>query len=319
MPSFNSARTQLRRLDYHARQLVKMAINYQGRRTYYFRSELFWLLRAHSPSIAVDKGGDWYFVSTSDWGLSHVTFGEGSYEEDVMSFAIQLTGELTDRPALLEGRTFIDIGANIGTSTIPALRSFGASDAYAFEPNPETYRLLRCNLVANDLDLRVHPFCVALSDLPGDGVLEMAPDDWGDHRVRVNGDVPDGPYRESQRKTITVQLTTFDILVQTVPIDLDQVGLVWMDVQGHERRVLTGASSLLERDIPVVMEYWPYGLRRTGDLDAIHDLIERHYGRVVDVRASISSGDACVIPTDQLDKLLSRYADRDYTDLVLLK
>lgn len=319
MASLHSLRGRLRRIDYHARQLVKIAINHEGRRTFYVRSELFWLLRPYSPSLAVDHGGDWYFVATSDFGLSFATFGEGSYERDVMEHAIRLAGEVSGRPGLLDERTFIDIGANIGTSTVPALKSFGASKAFSFEPHPDTYRLLRCNLVANDLDALVQTSQVALSDQSGIGVMEVAEGDWGDHRIRMNGNDRDGIYRESRRRTLPITLATFDELVADLSIDLDEVGLVWMDVQGHERRVLAGATSLLERDIPVVMEYWPYGLHRTGDVEALHNLLERHYRRVVDVRASMATGCPSVLPTDDLENLLLRYTGNNYTDLVLLK
>ena len=53
------------------------------------------------------------------------------------------------------GRSFVDVGANIGTTTIPALLSHGFETAVAIEPEPENVRVLRMNVLLNDLEDRV--------------------------------------------------------------------------------------------------------------------------------------------------------------------
>jgi len=45
-------------------------------------------------------------------------------------------------------------------------------------------------------------------------------------------------------------------------VRVNELGLVWLDVQGHEGEVLAGARTLLESRVPVVMEY------SSGMLDA---------------------------------------------------
>ena len=46
----------------------------------------------------------------------------------------------------------------------------------------------------------------------------------------------------------------------------DQVSLVWMDIQGHEGKFLKGAKEFFKahQQVPVAMEFWPYGIRRSG-------------------------------------------------------
>lgn len=309
--------TRLKPAIQHLRQVVKFAINYRGQGSFFLRLEMFDLIRGFAPSLAVDLGGNWYFVSTADQRLSRIVFGQGSYEQDVMAGSLRLIDDLLGR-AVLAGRTFIDIGANIGTSTIPAIRNFGASEAVSFEPEPRNYRLLRCNVVANDLEAKVRTFPFGLSDTPRTADLEWDAGSWGDHRVRLRADLDDGPYRESTRPIVEVQLVRFDDMVVNVPINLDNVGLVWMDVQGHEGYVLSGASMLLNSSIPIVTEYWPYGLRRADGLDLFHDLIATHYSQVVDVRRSMLEGRTVSLPADQIERLTLTYTDLDYTDLVLL-
>lgn len=303
---------------YHLRQVVKVAINYQGKRDYTLRQEIFDLVRPYTPAIARESDGLWYYVSTNDYGLSRVVFGQGSYEQDVMSYTIDLAGKYVGRVPLLDGRVFVDIGANIGTSTIPALKMFGASQAVSIEPDAENYKFLRCNLIANDVEDRVRTLRVALSDKSGSGTLEFAEGSWGDHRIRTQAGLPDGIFLESTRPTRTVPLTRFDDVVGELPIDLSQVGIVWMDVQGHEGHVLAGAATLRESDVPVAMEYWPYGLRRAGGLDLLHDAIAADYRTVVDIRASMAGAEA-ELPASDVAMLAQRYGDETYTDLLLLK
>ena len=304
---------------HHLRQVVKVAINYEGKRDVVLRQEIFDLVRPFAPAVARESNGFWYYVSTQDYGLSRVVFSEGSYEQDVMAHTIALAEKHFRRGRLLEGMIFIDIGANIGTSTIPALKAFGALSAISIEPDPENYKFLRCNLIANEVEDRVRTVQVALSDEAGTGTLEWAEGSWGDHRIRTRPGQPDGTYRESLRPTMAVPLRRFDDVARDLPIDLSQVGVVWMDVQGHEGHVLAGASSLLASDIPVAIEYWPYGLRRADGLTMLHDLIAANYRTVIDVRASMAGVGGVELPANDVATLAAQYRDETYTDLLLLK
>ena len=60
---------------------------------------------------------------------------------------------------------FIDIGANIGTSTIAALALPMFDSAVCCEPETENFRMLGANLALNDLD-DVKRFQVAVSARP---------------------------------------------------------------------------------------------------------------------------------------------------------
>lgn len=303
---------------HHLRQAVKVAINYEGKREYTLRQEIFDLVRPYTPALARESDGVWYYVSTADYGLSRIVFGQGSYEQDIMSHTIDLAGKYIGRTPLLEDRIFVDIGANIGTSTIPALKTFGAAEAVSIEPDRDNYKFLRCNLIANDVDDRVRTVRLALSDQAGTGTLEWAEGSWGDHRIRMKQGLPDGTFRESTRSTSMVPLARFDDLVADLPIDLPRVGIVWMDVQGHEGHVLAGAQSLRASDVPVAIEYWPYGLRRADGLAMLHEIIASDYRTVVDIRASMA-GVPAEVPASDMDFVARRYSGESYTDLLLLK
>ena len=315
----NDLRTFARRSDRRVRQLAKIAINYQGKRKYYIRQAVFDLVAPLSCNVVADFGDVSYIVSTTDRGLSRVVYCQGSYEQDVMAYSFAVLGDLIGRRPLLEGRTFVDVGANIGTSTIPAVLLFGARNAVSFEPEPRNYKLLRCNILLNDLEDRVRPMRVALSDRNGMASMEWDFKNWGDHRLRTLTGLTDGTYSESSRPVFDVPISKFDDICQEAGIDLPSVGVVWMDVQGHEGHVLAGASTLVATDTPVVMEYWPYGLRRSGGLEALYTLVDQHYSTIVDVRAAMRTGKVTELRAGKLSDLEDVYSGETYTDIILLK
>ena len=58
----------------------------------------------------------------------------------------------------------IDVGANIGSITIPSLKENFFENALVFEPNPESLRLLKSNILINNLENKVNIKELALSD-----------------------------------------------------------------------------------------------------------------------------------------------------------
>ena len=66
--------------------------------------------------------------------------------------------------SLNRGDVVIDIGANIGMFSLYAA-SQGAKKIYAFEPNPNAYKILCKNIKENNLDDVITPFNLAVSNL----------------------------------------------------------------------------------------------------------------------------------------------------------
>jgi FkbM family methyltransferase len=225
-----------------------------------------------------------------------------------------LTDDTHDAP-LLAGRTFIDIGGNIGTTTVLALTEFQAHHALVFEPEKENVRLMRCNLLANGVLDKAEVHATALSDSRGQGVLDLSPENCGDHRLRVSPE--SGVFDEANWEGVSVPVARFDDLAKENDWNLSQVGLIWIDIQGHEANALAGARSLLECEAPIVLEYWPYGLERAGGRVQLHEIIRENFREVVDLRLSLKEGKRHSFPAGEVDRLMS-YTGLIYTDLLLL-
>jgi FkbM family methyltransferase len=87
---------------------------------------------------------------------------------------------------VINGRTLIDVGANVGTTIIPALLTFPFTRAVALEPEPENFITLRLNLVLNGLDDRATAFQVAASDQVGELDLVVNRSRSGKHWIATD-------------------------------------------------------------------------------------------------------------------------------------
>jgi FkbM family methyltransferase len=153
--------------------------------------------------------------------------------------------------------TYIDIGANIGLTTIPIARRAAVS-CKAFEPEPQTFRYLTTNLRQNCTAGNVEPFNLALSDRRGTVAFELADDNLGDNRIHLTDD--EGSFGEAARRVITVPTDRLDDVLSVAT--LAPPIAVKIDTQGAECRVLDGGRSVLDAASIITFEFWPYGMRR---------------------------------------------------------
>jgi FkbM family methyltransferase len=120
------------------------------------------------------------------------------------------------------------------------------------------------------LDARVTVHCVALSSEETSVDFELSDSNLGDHRVRTRGVAPgDDAFGEAQRLTITVPAKRLDDYLGSGGVNASPSTLIYVDVQGHEGHVLTGAHDTLARSPAVALEYWPYALARVGGRDRL--------------------------------------------------
>ncbi len=281
------------------------------------RAVFFDVAARFTPAVAVDSAGLRYWVSTADRFVGRETFLTGGFDDGAME---RIMAALSAHVASfdLAGSTVLDIGANIGTTTVPLLRRFGARRAIVFEPEPSNVRLLAMNCLDNGVLDRVSIYAVALSDADGEVTLALSPTNSGDHRVLVDGEAPAGEFGEAQRTTVTVPALRLDTLVERGDVDLAELGLVWMDAQGHEGQILAGARRLLGGEVPIVTELWPYGLRRHGGLERMCELLAQSYTAVIEMGAPERPMEPAVVPVAELGALVDRYDGVSFTDLLLV-
>ena len=170
--------------------------------------------------------------------------------------------------------SWIDLGANIGTTAIPA--ALAGALCHAVEPEPANLALLRRNIERNGVAERVTVHEAAAWHEAAELEFEIAPANLGDHRVRTAAPEAGSAYDEAARTTVTVPARPVDSLIDAG--SLAGPVLVKVDVQGAEGQALAGGAALFGRADLALLEYWPYGLRRLGtEPAALFAAVARHF------------------------------------------
>jgi len=150
------------------------------------------------------------------------------------------------------GKTFLDVGANIGYYSMVADALVGKTGSiHAFEPEQKNFNLLQRNMTNGSCE-DVNLYHAGLSDSTGTGQLFLSADNWGDHRLS----------HDIEREVQSVELIRGDDLVAGKKIDFLKI-----DTQGAECQVLKGLQDTLSANlewIEMIVEFWPWGLQQAG-------------------------------------------------------
>jgi|SRR5581483_5876951 len=154
------------------------------------------------------------------------------------------------------GSVAVDVGAHRGLWSYAM--SHLASAVHAFEPNPAVYAYLSRIRVRS-----VHAHQIALSNKEGMASLYQ-PDEWRSGRATIA--------LQKGRSIATVPVRTLD------SFQLENLGFIKIDVEGHEEAVLEGAKHTLEMWHPTLLveieeRHNPGALLRIPDV-----LLETGYG-----------------------------------------
>jgi FkbM family methyltransferase len=275
-----------------------------------------WGLLSRRESVTIPTSHGLMTISTKDQFISKSLFMRRQYGMEVMVTAIEL---MRRNQKLKESGSacLIDIGANIGTVCIKLMREGLFDCALAFEPDPLNCRYLRRNIEQNELSSKIRALEVGLSSKNGEMCFERSSENFGDHRIRVAAGVASrDAFHESEREITTVRVRKLDDMVASEGVARSQVALLWMDTQGHEVHVLRGATGLLENGVSVVMEFWPYGLERSGtSKESFCELVTKYFTHFYDLREQQPTRNNIM----SVPELFRRYTDLRFTDLLLLQ
>jgi FkbM family methyltransferase len=154
---------------------------------------------------------------------------DGVYEPEVLDFAL---GRL--RP----GAVVVDVGANIGTFTLPVAKEIGAAGCViAIEASPRVFPYLRRNVTLNELSNVRLVQCAAFNcDWQAVPFYETSIDSFGKGSL--------GAHFHADR--ISVVTRTLDSILSEQQVR--RVDLIKLDVEGSEAVVFEGAGKLLTGD-----------------------------------------------------------------------
>jgi FkbM family methyltransferase len=257
--------------------------------------------RRMTPYVAAAGREGVFLLSTHEAGMGRKVFVTNRMPEfDVLARAVSI---LREHGVDGGGSLFLDVGANIGTTTVPALLLHGYDRALCFEPDPDNATVLRANVALNRLSARVDVVEAAVSDTAGRAGFVRGPDTPLGRRTGVGS-----LHRPAQDEpAVEVDVVTLDESLARRGVEPSRVALLWIDAQGAEGHVLAGGRSLTDAGVPVVFALREHKLRKAG---GVEPLLERlaGYGFYVDLR---EPGTATPVPAADLPERVGRKPNTD--------
>jgi len=173
-----------------------------------------------------------------------------------------------------EGMNVIDIGANIGITTVTIARKIGRrGKLYSFEPSPEYFNILKENISSNGLE-NVKVYELAVTDQVGRAPFYQK-------------ELSSGIVFEEGAKKFEVSTTTIDRFLSEEKIE--RIDLINMDCEGSELLVLKGAKKTLwENKVKIFCEIHHDFLKQLGQ--SVEELVQYLQGLEFQVQ-SVSLND----------------------------
>ncbi len=169
---------------------------------------------------------------------------------------------------------FLDVGANIGTTSIYVAKRFKGMRVIGFEPLKENYRLFRTNVSLNELG-NVTCENIALSDAEGEMSFIYNKENSGDSHY-----VEEFELKEVERVTTK----TIDGYIQEKGINVNDIKMIWMDCQGYEMPILLGAKNVIKKySIPLLQEYNISVYVERDELEKMVAFLKNVYSSFVDM------------------------------------
>ena len=173
-----------------------------------------------------------------------------------------------------EGMNVIDIGANIGITTVTVAKKIGKrGKLYSFEPTPEYFNILKDNVSSNGLE-NVKVYELAVTDQVG--------------RIYFyQKGLSSGIVFEEGAKRFEVPTTTIDRFL--IGEKIERIDLIHMDCEGSELLVLKGAEETLRKNkVKIFCEIHHDFLKQLGQ--SVEELVQYLQGLEFQVQ-SVSLND----------------------------
>ena len=140
-----------------------------------------------------------------------------------------------------KGDVFVDVGAHIGTYTIPIAKKVGeAGKVISFEPHPKSIELLEKNIALNQIN---------------NVVLMKKPVSDSKKKVffKLSQDPPTSGIVKIDKNETVLEMEAIDLDTALSDQNLTKIDWLKIDVEGHEVEVLKGSKTTLKKFSPKII------------------------------------------------------------------
>lgn len=205
------------------------------------------LVSSVSPTIVsmtADCGDHLMTFSPHDY-IGRKIYRKGHFERENVDRLLRI---LRQRNLLKQDAVLLELGGNIGTQTLYFALSQAFRHIVTVEPDPRNFKLLRTNIDQNGLQDQVTAINGAAGESEGALDFFLHRDNHGKSSA----------LRQSDRDiAITVPVKPVTTILTEATVAPEEIGLIWMDIEGYEPVAARSMRPLLERRVPFYMEFSP--------------------------------------------------------------
>ena len=170
-----------------------------------------------------------------------------------------------------KGDLVIDIGSNIGDTTIPIALAAGKEGlTLAFDPNPFVFKILSKNAALNSEKTNIHPYCMAISDQAEEYYYissEASFSNGGISQTKKNKVLGKFIFPD-KIKGIKLQ----DFLETNYPDWQGKLSFIKIDAEGYDKEIIISITDLVLKYKPVIIaESW--GLSTAEEIAKFYDAV----------------------------------------------
>lgn len=182
---------------------------------------------------------------------------KGLYEKEFLEILVQwlYTNNLIRDSA-------VDVGANIGNHTVFFSKYY--EKIFSFEPHPLIFKILCLNAEINSS--KIHCFNVGVSSENRQARFHTP------HKTHVSSSKILKESSVHNDDFLTIDLVSLDTVNE---LNKEKIGLLKIDVEGHELEVLNGAEKLITKNYPVILFEQKRKDFKLGSSDCIN-LLKNH-------------------------------------------
>lgn len=167
---------------------------------------------------------------------------------------------------------YLDVGANVGTTSLPA--AVQGVRTFAVEPSPTILARLFRNMALNHVP-SMSVACMGAGDSDGENISFYIPQggNFGAASVFKTWNADKLPPKEE--RAYVYKLDTICAFY-----GLDKIAVIKLDIEGYELAAIQGAQSIIERDRPAIIFEWRPDVAHSSDipdLSSLPDALPKDY------------------------------------------
>lgn len=182
---------------------------------------------------------------------------EGTVEfanwENPLVSRIEITQSLVNffRQFIPKGSLAIDIGGNVGDTTVPMGLAAGKEGlVLGFDPNPHVFRILEINAGLNKSKTNIIPLNFAITEEEGDFYYASSEASFSNGGISTEPSNQHGAFTLQQKiKGINLEQYLNKQYAQWI----NKLSFIKIDTEGYDKEIIKSISPLIERYRPVVV------------------------------------------------------------------